>query len=140
MNRLILLACFGCLPLRHICLTSPYGFRIHPVTGQYKFHAGIDLRADHDTVFAVMDGIVSEVSYNAFLGVYIRLDHGEYQSSYGHLYQVFVLPGDTVLANSAIAVSGATGRVTGGHLHFAIQYHNHYVNPLKFLFQLMNTK
>jgi murein DD-endopeptidase MepM/ murein hydrolase activator NlpD len=138
MNRAALLLCLICLPLKHIHLTSPYGWRIHPVTGQYKFHAGIDLSAHGDTVFAIMDGTVSEVNYNAFLGVYIRLDHGAYQSTYGHLSQVFVVPGDYVLSNDAVAITGSTGRVTGEHLHFGIQYHHQNINPLGFLYRLIN--
>ncbi|WP_183580301.1 M23 family metallopeptidase [Mucilaginibacter sp. X5P1] len=138
MTRLMFLAWLVFLPLKHIYLTSPYGYRVHPVTGQYKFHAGIDLRASHDTVFAIMDGIVSGVDYNPLLGTYIRLDHGEYQSCYGHLSQVFVLPGDTVFAGNAIAITGSSGRVTGEHLHFSVSYHHQNINPLEFLYRLIN--
>jgi len=136
MSRFFLIWLAACLPLHRICLTSPYGYRIHPVTGQYKFHAGIDLRASHDTVFAVMNGLVTEIDYNDFLGVYIRINHGDYQSCYGHLSRVFVLPGDSVLAHSPLGITGATGRVTGEHLHFGIQYHYQNINPLEFLYRL----
>jgi len=101
-------------------------------------HSGIDLRARHDTVFAIMDGRVSAVNFDPQLGVFIRLDHGELQSTYGHLSQVFVLPGDTVQAGLAIAITGSTGRVTGEHLHFGIQYHHQNINPLEFLFRRIN--
>jgi murein DD-endopeptidase MepM/ murein hydrolase activator NlpD len=136
MNRLMLLACIVCLPLKQIQLTSGFGYRLHPVTGQYKFHSGIDLRAHRDTVFAVLDGVVSSVAYNSILGVYIKLEHGEFQSSYGHLSEVFVLPGNTVRAGHFLAITGATGRVTGEHLHFGIQFQHQNINPLEFLFRL----
>jgi murein DD-endopeptidase MepM/ murein hydrolase activator NlpD len=129
------------LPLRHLALTSPFGYRLHPVTGKYCFHSGVDLRAHKDTVFAVLPGTVMETSVNPLLGVYIRLDHGNFRSSYGHLSQIFVLPGDTVAAGAAIGLSGSTGRVTGEHLHFSIQYKHRYINPLAFLYAIStNTK
>ena len=140
MNQLFTIMCLVCLPLKQINLTSSFGYRIHPITGKYAFHAGIDLRANHDTVYAVLPGHVSATGYNPFLGVYIRLDHGDFQSLYGHLSQIFVIPGDTVSSGFPLGVSGATGRVTGEHLHFAIEYHNKYINPLKFLYQITNLK
>jgi murein DD-endopeptidase MepM/ murein hydrolase activator NlpD len=132
MNKLLLLCCL-CLPLRHIQVTSPYGYRVHPLTGKYSFHAGVDLRAFRDTVFAVLDGTVQTVGYNNLLGLYICLDHGNFQSIYGHLSEAFIFSGDTVLAGEAIAVSGETGRVTGSHLHFEVRFHQHCVDPLRFL-------
>jgi murein DD-endopeptidase MepM/ murein hydrolase activator NlpD len=131
MNKLWLL--LACLPLRQVQLTSGFGYRIHPVTGKYAFHSGIDLRARSDTVFAVLPGHVGAVSYDPLLGIYIRLDHGALQSSYGHLSQVLVLPGDSVLAGTPIAISGATGRVTAEHLHFSIRLHGQPIDPLEFL-------
>jgi len=140
MNNLTFWLCVVCLPLKHLYMTSPFGYRIHPVTGEYSFHAGIDLRANHDTVYAVLPGHVSATGYNPLLGIYIRLDHGDFKTTYGHLSQFFVIPGDSVLAGFPLGVSGLTGRVTGEHLHFAIQYHNKYINPLKFLYQITNLK
>jgi hypothetical protein len=74
--KLIFACCLVCLPLKNLHLTSPYGYRVHPVTGKYAFHAGVDLRAKEDTVFAIMDGSVAATGYNDFLGMFIRLDHG----------------------------------------------------------------
>jgi murein DD-endopeptidase MepM/ murein hydrolase activator NlpD len=131
MNKLWLL--LACLPLRQVILTSGFDYRVHPVTGKYAFHSGIDLRARSDTVFAVLPGHVSGVNYNRLSGLYIRLDHGELESSYGHLSQVFVLPGDSVCAGRPIGITGSTGRVTGEHLHFSVRLAGHYINPLDFL-------
>ena len=137
MNKLWLLCCI-CLPLRHLSLTSGYGYRIHPITGRYCFHSGIDLRASHDTVFAVLPGRVSLSGYDALTGVHIQLASGDFSFLYGHLSQVFVLAGDSVDAGSPLGITGASGRVTGEHLHFSVCYRHKPVNPLLFLRGLTN--
>ena len=126
-----------CLPLKHLDLTSGYGYRIHPVTGKPDFHAGVDLRAHHDTVYAVAGGMVAATGYQTFLGLYISLDHDGIQTVYGHLSRVFITTGETVNSGEAIAISGSTGRVTGEHLHFSVLFQNKPVDPLKFLYQLL---
>ena len=126
-----------CLPLASFKLTSGFGFRTHPVTGiRNSFHAGIDLKANYEPVFAVLSGTVVAVGYNPFLGKYIKLTNGDYTLIYGHLSHLLVKAGDMVSANRVIGLSGATGRVTGGHLHFAVKYKSDYINPLQFLHQL----
>lgn len=137
MNKFLLTVAF-CLPLRHFSQTSGFGYRVHPLTGKYCFHTGVDLRADKDTVFAVLDGVVSAASYDRLLGIYIRLNHSDFQTLYGHLSQILVLPGDSVFAGDAIAISGATGRVTGPHLHFSVQFRHRNIDPLRFLLDIQN--
>lgn len=134
MNKLWFLIC--CLPLKHISLTSGYGCRLHPVTGKYAFHAGVDLRAHADTVYAIASGLV-EAGYQPLLGNYIRIRSGCLETVYGHLSQIFFLTGDSVSACEPLALSGATGRVTGEHLHFAVAISGRYINPLPFLFFAM---
>ncbi|OKS86674.1 M23 family metallopeptidase [Mucilaginibacter polytrichastri] len=129
--------CLICLPLKNLRLNSSYGYRIHPITGKYAFHAGVDFHARADTVFAIMDGLITETGYYPDLGIHIKLDHGDLQFIYGHLSQVFVLPGDTVSSGTAIGITGATGRVTGEHLHLAIRDHCKYINPIKFLYETL---
>ncbi len=129
-----------CLPLHRIEVTSPYGFRVHPVTGKWQFHNGIDLRAHSDPVFCLMDGIVIRTAYDRSLGIYIRIAHnGGLQSLYGHLSVPMVIPGDTVSTGEVIAISGNSGRTTGEHLHFSIIYRQQYIDPLKFLSGLLQT-
>jgi murein DD-endopeptidase MepM/ murein hydrolase activator NlpD len=140
LKMLIAAGTVACLPLKHICLTSPYGFRIHPITGKYSYHAGIDLRARSDTVYAALPGTVERAAFDPFLGLYIKLAHSDFGTIYGHLSQIFVLPSDSVGAGTAIGLSGSTGRTTGEHLHFAVQYHGRYIDPLKFLINIMNLK
>jgi len=129
-----------CLPLKMLYVTSGFGYRLHPVTGLYGFHEGVDLRARHDTVYAILDGRVQPTAPFGAIGLSLRIAHGECFSSYGHLSQVFVLPEDSVAAGQPIGITGETGRVTGEHLHFAVSYHGRFINPLKFLYQLLIKK
>ncbi|MDB5143360.1 MAG: mepM 1 [Mucilaginibacter sp.] len=126
-----------CLPLKRLEITSPFGYRLHPVTRLYTFHNGVDLRAQQDTVYAVADGRVLCAAYDDKLGIFIKLDHGSWQSSYGHLSQVFVRWDDQVYAGQPVGITGATGRVTGEHLHFSICCGNSYTDPLEFLYELL---
>jgi murein DD-endopeptidase MepM/ murein hydrolase activator NlpD len=137
MTKIYMICCF-CLPLKHLELTSGYGYRVHPVTGQFRFHSGIDLRARHDTVFAVMPGHVALTGYDAVTGVHIRLNSSDFTFLYGHLSQVFVLAGDSVGIGSPVGVTGSSGRVTGEHLHFSVSYCQRPLNPLLFLYGLTN--
>lgn len=121
------------LPLLNIRVTSGFGDRIHPVTGQRDFHRGVDLAAHCDPVLSVLDGTVSQTGFNPILGRYIRIDHGDFQSVYGHLSFVLVTKGESVGVGQPIAITEATGRVTGEHLHFCIRFGSRYINPLRFL-------
>jgi len=128
--------CLLAMPLRHLVLTSGYGYRIHPVTGRFSFHSGIDLRARHDTVFAVMPGRIAFVGYDPVMGVHIRLACGDFSFQYDHLSQVFVLAGDSVNTYAPLGITGSSGRVTGEHLHFSVSYLRKPVDPLLFLKQV----
>lgn len=122
------------LPLRCLRLTSGFGWRVHPITGQFQFHKGIDLATRHDTVFSVLNGVVSKVGYNRLIGNYILIAHpGDMQSLYGHLSIIAVLPDEQVMAGQAIGITGLSGRVTGEHLHFSIKYRGRELSPLAFL-------
>lgn len=133
MKKLWLLYTFCCLPLHRLNLSSGYGYRIHPLTHRRQFHGGIDLRARGDTAFAVLAGRITAAGSNPLLGVYVRLANGQFDFTYGHLSQIFVLPGDSVEAGAPLAVTGSTGRVTGEHLHFSVRFKNRSVDPVQFL-------
>jgi murein DD-endopeptidase MepM/ murein hydrolase activator NlpD len=132
-----ILICLICLPLKHLYVTSPFGNRIHPITGSCTFHSGIDLRANHDTVFAVMDGYAAAVSYNDVLGINIHLVHRNVASIYGHLSKVFISRGDSVEAGEPIGIIGATGKTTGEHLHFSVRSGRRWIDPLEFIYQFL---
>gem|GEM_PF-5177848 len=121
-------------PLKSLKVTSPFGFRIHPITGRPDFHSGVDLAADHELVYAIADGIVIETSFNPLLGNYIKIDHTLFFSVYGHLSYVLTTTKSTVTIGQIIGLTGGTGRVTGNHLHFSIIKDQSYVNPLLFIF------
>ena len=109
-------------PLKKIHITSGAGWRKHPVTGQLLFHSGIDLRADHESVYAVMDGVVEAVGDDDRSGIWVKLQHADrIRSSYAHLSRLIVTKGDKVSAGDVLGISGNTGRSTGPHLHFSIQ-------------------
>jgi murein DD-endopeptidase MepM/ murein hydrolase activator NlpD len=128
------------LPLRSLQITSHFGFRIHPVTGLWQFHNGVDLRARRDTVFAVMDGVVIQTGYDRLLGIYIKVAHtADLTSIYGHLSVPWVFPGETVNSDQAVGLTGCSGRTTGEHLHFSILYGGRYIDPLKFLSHILTT-
>ena len=121
-------------PLKHLKQTSGFGWRIHPITGKFLFHRGVDLAARNDTVFSIMNGVVTKIGNNPVIGNYILITHpDDVQSVYGHLSAIAVLPDDQVTAGQPIGITGATGRVTGEHLHFSIKYYGHELSPLAFL-------
>lgn len=125
-------------PLRSLQITSPFGYRTHPVTGIWQFHNGVDLRARADTVFVVMDGMVVQTGYDSISGIFIKVAHsGELTSVYAHLSVPWVFAGEVLTADQPIALSGCTGRTTGEHLHFSILYDGRYINPIKFLSKIL---
>ena len=128
------------LPLSPMLITSPYGFRNHPITRLRDFHSGVDLAANHSIIYAVLAGKVISCGDHLILGRFIRIAHGEIQSVYGHLSVIFPRQGDWVKAGDPIAISGNSGRSTAEHLHFSMLYRNQPIHPLKFLLQLQNSE
>jgi murein DD-endopeptidase MepM/ murein hydrolase activator NlpD len=117
-------------------ITSSFGRRKHPVTGQISVHGGIDIRAPMGTlVGAAADGVVIVASYDVgHYGVAVFIDHRNgYITHYGHLSSIAVQIGQKVRAGQFIARSGASGRVTGPHLHFTIKKGDQSIDPLRFL-------
>ena len=125
------------LPLTQLFVTSSFGARIHPVTGKMDFHKGVDLAAKGNLVFSILEGEVIQVGYNAILGIFIRISHHNCTSIYGHLSYILVSPGELIKGGQPIAITGATGRVTGEHLHFSIKVGDVYVDPLMYLMSLI---
>ncbi|HBL10433.1 MAG TPA: peptidase M23 [Cyanobacteria bacterium UBA11162] len=102
-------------------ISSLFGWRIHPITGERRFHSGTDLAAPEGTpVIAAASG---EVATADFLGGYgltviLRHDEGRQESRYAHLSEIFVQPGELVDQGTVIGRVGSTGFSTGPHLHF----------------------
>ncbi len=106
-------------------ITSLFGFRIHPISGDQRFHSGTDIGAAQGTpVLAAQDGVVSSADYAGGYGLMIVLDHDkespELQSRYAHLSEILVEPGARVRRGDVIGLVGSTGNSTGPHLHFEI--------------------
>ncbi|MDR3113615.1 MAG: M23 family metallopeptidase [Endomicrobium sp.] len=117
-------------------LTSTFGKRLHPTTGKVSMHGGIDIAVPSGTwVGAAADGVVILASTDAgHYGTAVFIDHKNgYVTHYGHLSSINVRIGQKVRANQLIAKSGASGRVTGPHLHFTIKKDGKSIDPLKFL-------
>ena len=127
----------SCLPLANIKLTSGFGYRIHPLLGNLKFHNGIDLSARQANIYSVLHGTVVISSYDNIIGNYVVVNHGLYETTYGHLAVRFVKVGDLVKAGTIIGRSGRTGRVTGENLHFIVKYKGQSINPLPFLREIL---
>ena len=111
------------LPCKYIRISSPFGYRDHPVTNEWKLHTGIDLSADMGTeIVASRAGKVIFVGENEISGKFITIDHGNgYRSQYLHMKEFAVEEGQYVAQGERIGYVGDTGRVTGPHLHFTIR-------------------
>ncbi len=117
---------------------SPYGYRIHPITGKRKFHKGIDIGGagiKGQPIRAAADGTVSIASYNyGGYGYYVMINHGQasdgksYVTLYAHMSKYIVKVGDKVKKGQTIGYVGTTGASTGYHLHFEIRVND---NPNK---------
>jgi murein DD-endopeptidase MepM/ murein hydrolase activator NlpD len=126
------------LPLEHVRVTSPFGYRIHPLTGKWQFHSGVDLAARREPVKSILAGVVIKTGYDPCLGNFVWIDHGEgARSLYGHLYAVRVSQRERLAAGQVIGTSGGSGRVTAEHLHLAVSYRGRWVSPMKFLYGLL---
>ncbi len=124
------------MPLRNAFnISSPYGIRIHPISGTISMHNGIDLKARYENVFAVMDGIISAVGWDPNGGGnYIKVKHyNRFETAYLHLSEIYYKVGEFVRAGFIIAKSGNSGNSTGAHLHFAVRENGKYINPIRFL-------
>lgn len=125
------------MPLAKMKITSDYGLRIHPVSAKAKMHNGIDLRANYDNVYSILKGKVLVSGYSASNGNYVVVQHQYYTSYYLHLSTILVLPDTYVDAGTLIGISGNTGTSTAPHLHFAVKEDGKFINPLKFLNDLI---
>ena len=128
------------MPLnRGISITSPYGTRIHPIFGATKFHNGIDLAANYENVYSVLDGIVTETGWDINGGGnYIKINHfNRFETAYLHLSEMYYRVGEFVKAGFIIAKSGNSGNSTGPHLHFSVKEFGQSINPTHFLNDLI---
>ena len=121
------------LPLKKIKVTSPFGMRKDPFTGERKMHNGIDLHARNDEVYAMLPGVVKKVGYDKRSGNYIILQHDNLTVIYCHLSNVTVKEKTPVLAGDVVGITGNTGRSTGEHLHLSCKIKGKFLNPHKII-------
>jgi len=115
--------------------TSPYGNRKDPFTGETAFHPGLDIAAEQGVpVHATADGTVETAEYDGNYGKAVVLSHGfSISTRYGHLSQFAVKAGQKIKRGDVIGYVGATGRVTGAHLHYEILLSGTRISPLTIL-------
>ena len=120
---------------RELYVTSPFGTRVHPISGVKKEHHGIDLRVNvGDGVFSPAMGRVSFAGVKGGYGNTVIVDHMYgFQTLYGHLNKLHVQAGEIVGKGKLLAEGGNTGSSTGPHLHYEIRYNNTPIDPKNFI-------
>ena len=116
-------------------ITSPFGWRVHPIFGTQRLHTGIDIGADYgDAIRAADGGVVIHADWMGGYGNAVIIDHGNGISTlYAHNSQLLVDEGQTVAKGQTVARCGSTGYSTGPHLHFEVRQNGSPVNPLNYL-------
>jgi murein DD-endopeptidase MepM/ murein hydrolase activator NlpD len=127
-----LYADFFKFPLRNYRITSSFGMRANPVTGNILMHQGLDLAAPQGTeVFSTADGIVTEIGESPIYGIYIIVTHRDrWTSLYGHLQKVETVLRANVRSGTLIGRVGSTGQSTGPHLHFELRQDGKAIDPI----------
>ncbi len=116
-------------------ITSPYGYRVHPIYGTTIYHSGIDIGVDEGTPVHAADGGV--VVWSGWMGGYgyaVVIDHGNGLSTlYGHNSELAVDEGQSVAKGQVISYAGSTGNSTGPHVHFEVRANGDPVDPMGYL-------
>ena len=123
-------------------ISSPYGYRNHPISGKYKFHKGVDIAGSGikgKPIVAAADGVVSIATYNSGgYGYYVMVNHGTgedgktYSTLYAHMTKYIVSVGQKVKKGQTIGYVGTTGASTGYHLHFEVRVNGNTTNPMSY--------
>lgn len=117
-----------------LAITSLYGYRTHPKWGGLRHHDGIDISVKNADVVATASGVVKRAGFSSGYGNFVEIDHGNgYTTLYGHLSIIFVEVGQKVDLLTLIGQSGATGVVTGEHIHYEVKRNSRSLNPLYFI-------
>ena len=123
------------VPCDYKYVSSAFGWRWHPVHGDWRFHAGVDLAIGHTPIYATRAGIVETAKYSESAGYYVVINHmAGYKSPYMHMCKFpSVKEGEMVTAGQVIGCVGSTGWSTGNHLHFGISQNGVNLNPMDFI-------
>lgn len=122
-------------PVDELDVTSPFGYRMHPVVKRVLFHKGIDLAAPKGTpVKSSGPGVVEFAGNLPLTGLTVIVAHsGSIQTLYAHLEEILVTEGTLVDQGACIGLVGSTGRSTGDHLHFQVNRNGHAIDPTEVL-------
>ena len=119
----------------HTRVSSPFGWRVHPIFGTRKLHTGTDFPTPMGTpIVAVRNGVVSRASSMGGYGNAVMIDHGGGVTTlYAHNSSLTVSQGQTVSAGQVIAKAGSTGYSTGPHCHFEVRQNGGFIDPMTWL-------
>lgn len=123
-------------PINYSYVSSPFGYRKHPIYHDWRLHAGVDLSAPQGTpIIASRSGVVTAASYEAGgAGYYVNINHMDgFVTRYMHMTHFIVSPGQNVTAGEVIGYCGSTGASTGPHLHFSVYANGTPVNPADYI-------
>ncbi|MFK5976855.1 MAG: M23 family metallopeptidase [Sulfurovum sp.] len=122
-------------PIEYKKLSSPFGFRDHPITKKNEFHEGIDLTAPKGTaVYATASGIVKYAKTKGNYGkVILILNSYGFKTAYGHLSKYEVKRGDFINKGDIIGYVGDSGKTLDSHLHYEVRYLNKWLDPKAFM-------
>jgi murein DD-endopeptidase MepM/ murein hydrolase activator NlpD len=123
-------------PIKQGWISSPFGRRTDPFTGQLAWHSGIDFAtaATGADIVSVAAGVVTATGDREGYGLAVDINHGNgYVTRYGHAEKVLVEVGDIIAKGQAIALVGSSGRSTGPHVHFEVYKHGRVVDPASYI-------
>lgn len=112
-------------------ISSYYGYRKNPNTGNEELHRGVDIAVPTGTtVYAAHDGTVTTATYDSYYGNYVVIEKDGYTTKYDHMDSLSVSAGQSITKGTVIGTTGNTGSSTGSHLHIECLYNGEYYNPL----------
>ncbi len=116
-------------------INSIYGYREHPINGEYQFHGGVDIGGQTGApIRAFAAGTVEYIGRDQSYGLYLQLDHGNgIKSFYAHCRTICVTKGQTVALGEKVAEVGSSGAATGPHLHLELKYNKMHLNPTYYI-------
>ncbi|WP_223642799.1 M23 family metallopeptidase [Corallococcus sp. EGB] len=122
-------------PVAPVTITSLYGERWHPITGQLRRHSGVDLAAFRGQPVAVAEkGVVLRAGWNGDHGKMVEVQHdGQWVTRYSHLSEVLVTTGEVLAKGDVVGLAGDTGLATGVHVHFELWHDGASMDPLEAL-------
>ena len=129
----IKITCAAKFPLENNEITSDFGERKDPFSGEISSHGGIDIAAEHGSkILSAWPGRVSETGFDEIYGNYIVVEHSDgFLTKYCHLSKITANENDYVFANDKIGEVGSTGRSTGNHLHFEVIIEGRKIDPME---------